>query len=754
MKKLLLPILFLMLTLPAITQNLVSISGIITDTATGNPIPNHAVTISNDSSAGWFYYQTVYTNSYGFYVDTVPVPLNTQGTLFIRTVDCQNYWHQVAVTFLPSVLHFTVNFSICYSNNPCAAGFYSQQMQALAVQFTDASVGGGNIRQWIFGDGGTSTQMNPVHLYGQPGYYNVTLTIGALGTTCYNSMTQTIHVWDSIGGGCHAAFVAYPDSNALYSYQFWNQSTGNNIGMFTWNFGDGTTQTVAFPGNPNVSHVYVQPGNYLVCLTIQSNDSSCFDVTCDTLVVGTGGGGCNAAFLAVPDSMGPAHQYQFIDQSFGSQAIVTWLWDFGDPTSGTMNTSTLQNPVHIFNTPGTYNVCLTIYGAANCSDVSCMTIFVGSGPGCQAFFTYNTNPSTGNYTVNFTDMSSGNPTGWQWVFQPGFVSTLQNPTFTFGEPGIYPVCLTITGDSCSSTYCQNVVIQDSLNFHQVWGHVSAGNVPVSMGMVMIISLDTNANFQPIVEVTPLDSMGGYYFNLIPDGSYYILATPYDSNGYLPTYYGNVISWELATLVTLGTPNNPYNINLVPADQMTPGPGSTSGQINMGDMPTTMMDQVNMILKNAQGNAIGFTKVSTSGAFGFPTMAYGTYWLHPEMPGITSDNIMVVLTPEKPHANVVMTFTGNNILGIKDEPSLVNHWSVYPNPFSDNLTVSINMKQGTKAEAGIYNVTGQLVSTTQLTLHEGINTIGIPASSMPSGIYTLRIYSKDGLLFNTKLVKTR
>ena len=201
-------------------------------------------------------------------------------------------------------------------------------------------------------------------------------------------------------------------------------------------------------------------------------------------------------------------------------------------------------------------------------------------------------------------------------------------------------------------------------------------------------------------------------------------------------------------------NNPYNINLVASEQMTPGPGSATGQINMGDLSSAMMDKINMILKNDQGKAIGFTKVSTEGAFSFPTMAYGTYYLHPEMPGVTSDNIMIVLTPEKPHADVVMTFTGNKILGIHNITTLVDQWSVYPNPVTDYVSVSLDMKQGTPVVAEIYSMTGQLLSSTTVVLHDGNNNFSLSTASLSSGLFTLRIYSKEGVNIHTKLVKTR
>lgn len=53
----------------------------------------------------------------------------------------------------------------------------------------------------------------------------------------------------------------------------------------------------------------------------------------------------------------PAGTAQFIDKSFVSgRTITSWLWDFGDGTA----TSTLQHPVHVYATKGTYNVTLTV----------------------------------------------------------------------------------------------------------------------------------------------------------------------------------------------------------------------------------------------------------------------------------------------------------------------------------------------------------------------------------------------------------
>ena len=918
MKKLLLPILFLMLVLPAMSQGLVSIIGTVKDNATGNPIPNHAVTISSDSTSGWFYYHTVFTNMDGYYFDNAPIPFGGQGVLFVRTGDCENNLTQFVLIINPANTNFTVDFSICNSNTLCAAGFTAQQEPPLTVFFHDASTGGGDIRHWLFGDGGASNQMNPHHTYGQPGPYVVTLTIGAPGTNCYSSMSMGIVVGDSVvTSGCHADFTAHHDNDSLLLYRFEDESTGDIV-SWAWNFGDGTTSSAKNP-----YHYYAQAGNYMVCLSVQGADPTCFDMKCDTIQVGNNAS-CESAFAYYADSSSTYNVLHFIDQSgnniaswnwnFGDPAsgpenfsteqnpthifsgnghydvcltiysadgtchdtdchtilvgigpgchadfnihreldslfvyhfddestgninswiwnfgdgitatgqnqthiytqpgiyqvcltilgadscsdtkcetlevqmsypcesaftyyadtlnttnaihfidqsvsnVVSWSWDFGDPASGPNNFSTQQNPTHIYAEPGEYHVCLTIQGAdSTCHDTDCHMIFAGSTSICHAHFSYITGPALGNHTVSFTDLSTGNPTSWLWSFGDGTSGNEQNPVHTYGGPGNYQVCLTIAGNNCTSTFCKNVVVHDSLNYHQVYGQVFAGNFPINMGIALIFTLDTNAIYQPFIDVSPIDSNGVYFFTMVPDGNYYIMAIPLNPSGYMPTYYGNTISWQQATLVTLGAPANPYNINLVVTDHLTPGPGSIVGQINVSGLKSAALDKINMMLMNDQGNPIGFTEVSITGAFSFPSLAYGSYTLHAEMPGVVSDYVNVTLAADQPQAVVGMTFTGNKILGMRDESSMVSGWSVYPNPLADKLTISIKMKQGTTAEIAIYDLAGKKVASSNVVLNTGANAIEMPANTLSAGIYMLQIYSRDGLNISTKLVKTR
>lgn len=67
-------------------------------------------------------------------------------------------------------------------------------------------------------------------------------------------------------------------------------------------------------------------------------------------------------------------------------------------------------------------------------------------------------------SVDFTDLSSGNPTSWQWVFEGGTptASAQQNPTVTYNTAGIYTVTLTVTNANGSDTEIKNnyIIVED------------------------------------------------------------------------------------------------------------------------------------------------------------------------------------------------------------------------------------------------------------------------------------------------------
>jgi gliding motility-associated-like protein len=149
--------------------------------------------------------------------------------------------------------------------------------------------------------------------------------------------------------------------------------------------------------------------------------------------------------------------------------LISWSWDFGDPSSGPANTSVLQNPSHTFSAAGTYTVSLVTTNDKGCSNVV-FTRQVIIKPKPLAGFIVPDVCLNDTY-AQFQDTSSvGAPdviAGWQWNFGdpvsgPSNTSTLQNPQHSYTAVGSYTVELIVTtGSGCRDTVQQNLFVNGS-----------------------------------------------------------------------------------------------------------------------------------------------------------------------------------------------------------------------------------------------------------------------------------------------------
>ena len=141
----------------------------------------------------------------------------------------------------------------------------------VTISFINTSSGlPGSIFNWNFGDGATSTVMNPTHNYIAFGVFNVTLTQTSI-TGSTESVTTSININSSGNGGGggggggtgNTSFVYSLPSAAPYSVTFTNTST--NGSSYLWNFGDGGTST---SNNTILNHIYNIGGSYTVKLVV------------------------------------------------------------------------------------------------------------------------------------------------------------------------------------------------------------------------------------------------------------------------------------------------------------------------------------------------------------------------------------------------------------------------------------------------------------------------------------------------------
>jgi len=300
------------------------------------------------------------------------------------------------------------------------------------ISFTNTSTGPPTLSyQWYFGDGNFSAVTNPVYTYNSNGSFIVTLI-----ATSTAGCQDTLRSAPITIGGFTTSFSA-PNSVCINEVvNFTNTSSPAPVNA-NWTFGDGGTAA-----GINATHSYTTPGVYTIGL--YNTFATCQDSVFRNITVNPRP---TADFTApVISGCQPPFTVNFQDMSAGG--VTGWQWDFGDG-----NTSTLQNPVHTYNSYGSFTVTLVATNGFGCTDtivkpayihVQRATISIPGLPkrGCIPF-TISPVP---------TIVSVDAVTSYQWNFGDGGTSTLATPTHTYIAQGTYTVQLIITTSTgCTDT---------------------------------------------------------------------------------------------------------------------------------------------------------------------------------------------------------------------------------------------------------------------------------------------------------------
>ncbi len=142
---------------------------------------------------------------------------------------------------------------------PPSVGFSSVQSEEnfLEYAFENSSTGATSY-MWDFGDGNTSTEESPTHVYDTPAIYTVTLT-ATNDANLSAELSQTIDIQAPVT----ADFTFEVDPDDFRSFSFMDASI--DAVMLLWEFGDGFQFT-----GMNPSHTYAEDGIYDVRLTAYS----------------------------------------------------------------------------------------------------------------------------------------------------------------------------------------------------------------------------------------------------------------------------------------------------------------------------------------------------------------------------------------------------------------------------------------------------------------------------------------------------
>jgi|GEM_PF-6671912 len=342
------------------------------------------------------------------------------GTYYPRLIVCSAQGCDTAIASHPirAFDSLTVDFSAAptHGRKPLWASFTPQfSLQPDSVK-------------WLFGDGATSVTPNPIHKYQNSGVYDVTLNAYKFGSMFTSHKPDFITVSD-----ISANFAANPRcGGAPLGATFTDLSASSYpLTAWYWDFGDGQTSTQQSP-----THEFASVRTYDIKLIVSDG------VGADTLTKAdyvTTQQSLNVDFTGSPTS-GRSPLTVMFDPLLQGTANE-YYWDFGDG-----DTSTLPNPIHIFQTQGTYDVKLkarlNLDGCDQVDSTLKNTYVIVND--LQPEFVASPTAGYEPLPVQFTDQSLGNPTSWYWEFGDGSSSSAQNPSHTYTSDSTYDVFIRVT----------------------------------------------------------------------------------------------------------------------------------------------------------------------------------------------------------------------------------------------------------------------------------------------------------------------
>jgi gliding motility-associated-like protein len=326
-----------------------------------------------------------------------------------------------------------------------------------------------------------------------------------------------------------ASFTATPETcpNTI-DFTDKTSSAVGTVKQWAWDFGDPTSSSNT-SGLQNPIHTYSAIGTYYAKLTVTSS-AGCQSSKTDTLQITQG--------LALdfsntsPDCSGQV--VTFTDQSTVTGFVVaTRKWDFGDGTTVTANSVSIQNT---YKKPGKYNVKLVLVSTTGCqSDTLTKQITVNPSPIANFNIPAVCITDTAAHFIDKSTMSDSSNVAftYKWNFgdqnatPANNTSNLQSPSHHYTQQGPYTATLTVTtptgcADSLKTSFFVNGATPKA-------GFNIGNNGPVCSGQPVIVNNTATVDFGVVTKIE-------YYFDAVNQPTTkVVIDTPKAGVPYLHTY---------------------------------------------------------------------------------------------------------------------------------------------------------------------------------------------------------------------------
>jgi large repetitive protein len=293
---------------------------------------------------------------------------------------------------------------------------------------------------WDFGDGSApSIGQNINHTFIDNGIYNVVLTVTDKdgGVTTEAIKIKVDNLAPTIVSITKPARI-----NEGQAVEF--NATATDIGAndtltYAWNFGDTTNPVIG----QNVTHTFVDNGNYNIVLTVTDKDGA---VTTKTETVKVDNVAPVVVSIAKPTQIneGQAIELSTIATDAGADDTLTYNWDLGDGTAPAIG----QKVSHTYIDNGVYNVVLNVTDKDGGTTKEIIKIKVDNLAPTIINISQPPKISEGQaaeFSATATDPGLNDTLTHNWDFGDGTAPVIgQTINHTFIDNGIYNTVLTVT----------------------------------------------------------------------------------------------------------------------------------------------------------------------------------------------------------------------------------------------------------------------------------------------------------------------
>jgi len=215
-----------------------------------------------------------------------------------------------------------------------------------------------------------------------------------------------------------------------------------------------------------------QPGNSYLWSTGSTADSTFITSSGDYSVTAINANGCAGIDTVLVNVIGVAptvvfNSYStcfgdttyFEDNSVSANPIVEWDWQFGDNDS-----SSIENPPHLYGAMGYYLVTLTVTSDVGCVSSASQSLDINPKPVPD----FTNSVSCAGTETQFNDVSTitglNSVQGWRWYFGTGATDSVKSPLYSFPGEGEYEVTITAISDrGCADSITKTVEVFKELN---------------------------------------------------------------------------------------------------------------------------------------------------------------------------------------------------------------------------------------------------------------------------------------------------